>query len=376
MNKRKRILIVCKYFYPDLTPRSFRATELAKEFARRGHEVKVLFPNLNRDYREFENNYNIKIKSLGNLQLKGISLSGTSWILFFKRVLRRILLILFEYPDIQLMYLVARALINEKGYDLLISIAVPHPIHWGVARVWNTDYTIAKKWIADCGDPFMLTRLDTFRKLFYFKYFEKDFCKKCNLISVPFDSMRNQFYEQYRSKIVVIPQGFDFRNIKKYQGGINHNKPTFIFAGTLIPGKRDLSSFFDFLNKVNEDFLFIVYTNQHDYFEKYRECMGTRLDVRDFVDRETLIFEMSKVDFLINVDSIYDNGFNIEAIPSKLIDYTLAGRPILNLVSNQIDVRGISAFLKGDYSTARHIEIDRYDIRIVVDQFIQSGCKA
>ena len=34
-----KILIVSGFFYPQNTPRAFRTTELAKEFARLGHDV-------------------------------------------------------------------------------------------------------------------------------------------------------------------------------------------------------------------------------------------------------------------------------------------------------------------------------------------------
>ena len=40
----KRILIVGRTFFPEQSPRSFRTTELAKEFARQGHQVEVLLP--------------------------------------------------------------------------------------------------------------------------------------------------------------------------------------------------------------------------------------------------------------------------------------------------------------------------------------------
>lgn len=37
-----RIVIVTAYYYPLNVPRAFRATELAHEFARRGHQVTVI----------------------------------------------------------------------------------------------------------------------------------------------------------------------------------------------------------------------------------------------------------------------------------------------------------------------------------------------
>ncbi|CAF3700014.1 unnamed protein product, partial [Rotaria sp. Silwood1] len=86
---------------------------------------------------------------------------------------RRALLWLFEYPDIGLMFQVKSALKNESGYDLLISVAVPHPVHWGTALAWNEKKPIATTWVADCGDPYMGLTYETYKKPFYLKYLEK-----------------------------------------------------------------------------------------------------------------------------------------------------------------------------------------------------------
>ena len=278
-----------------------------------------------------------------------------------------------EWPDIELMFRVPKVLMREEGYDLLISIAVPFPIHWGVAKAWQDNNKIAKGWVADCGDAYMLARLDTFRKPFYFKYFEKSFCRKCNLISVPFDELRNQFYKEFCSKIITIPQGFDLREIKRFNAPIKNEKTTFMFAGSIIPRIRDLRLFLNFLTNWQDDFLFIIYSKQREWFEEYKDILKDRIDVRDYIDHSTLIYEMSKVDFLVNVDTMYDSESNVEAIPSKLIDYAMADRPILNFTSGNLDADKVKAFLSGDYSRARIIDLSRYDINLVAKQFIQAG---
>jgi len=71
MNKKK-ILIVCRSFYPEISPRSLRATELAEEFARQGHEVTIIFPTKGRDYSSFEKEYGLRIINLGKLRCKPV----------------------------------------------------------------------------------------------------------------------------------------------------------------------------------------------------------------------------------------------------------------------------------------------------------------
>lgn len=368
----RKILIICGTFFPQNTPRAFRATELSKELARSGNDVTVCFPLAKNDYSGFEKEHHIKIRDLGNCRFKPIILKGRNVEFFLRRLVRRLMLMLFEWPDIELMFKVKRLLKSCNGYDLLISIAVPHPIHWGVALSWKKKSDIAKTWFADCGDPYMFSRMDTFRKMFYFQYFEKLFCRKCNYITVPFDEMKQQFYPEFREKIVTIPQGFNFTEVKTFKGIINNKVPTFIFAGSIIPGLRDLDQLLTFLGGCTTDFLFINYTMQPEWYKKYEKLLNGKIELRKYIDRNDLIFELSKADFLINIDSVFDKTSNTEALPSKLIDYALAGRPILNIKSNNLDREKVLAFLSGDYSSARVIDITRFNIKKVAESFLNN----
>ncbi len=371
MEKKKKILIVCRSFFPQISPRSFRATELAKEFARKGHDVKVYLPTCDRDYSSFEKENNLRIENLGVLRWREIEPRGGKLRKGLLRMLRRGLLLFFEWPDLELMFKVSKALKDEEGYDLLVSIAIPFPIHWGVARVTTKSHRIADTWVADCGDPYMFGRLDSFRKPFYFKYLERSFCAKCTFISVPFEAMRRQFYSDFREKIVVIPQGFDFSVIRRVNGPVQNERLTMAFAGSIIPGFRDLKLFIEYISGFRNNFLLIVYTRQTEWFEKFKNRLGDRIEIHPYIDRLSLIYELSKVDFLINVDTTLDSQDHIEAVPSKLIDYALCDRPILNISSDYLDTGKIDSFMERNYSQARIIDIDQYDIRLVADKFLE-----
>lgn len=80
---------------------------------------------------------------------------------------------------------------------------------------------------------------------------------------------------------------------------------------------------------------------------------------------------MSKADFLVNVDTVYDKQSNIEAVPSKLIDYALTNRPILNINSVYLDKEMVIEFLNKDYSRQRIVEKSNYDINEVSAQFLE-----
>jgi len=193
----KKILIVSAVFYPSISPRSMRTTELAKEFARQGHEVTLYLPESGYDYSDFLKEHPIRIKSLGKATFREIQVKGKGPVRLLRRSLRRILGLLFEYPGIELMFKVSRRLRKESGYDMLISIAVPFTIHWGVARARSNRKPIAETWVADCGDPYMGDTTDSFKKPMYFKYVEKWFSRKADYITIPFEGARSAYYPEF-----------------------------------------------------------------------------------------------------------------------------------------------------------------------------------
>jgi hypothetical protein len=351
------------------SPRSFRTTELVKEFARSGHNVTLLTPKNKDSHPEFEQEHGVKIKDLGKSSLPRPDIStGSSIGILFKRVLRRGLYQLFEYPDIQWMFKTKTALEKESGYDLLISIAVPHPIHWGVAKAWREKNSIARTWVADCGDPYMGARLDTFNKLFYFKYFEKDFCRKADFITVPIEEAKEGYYPEFRDKIRVIPQGFNFEEVNVNTGrATNNGVPVFAYAGGFIPGGRDPREFLDYLVKQQKPFKFIIYTKNQGMIEPFLDKADGRIEVRDYIPRKELLNVLSRMDFLVN----FENDTQLQ-MPSKLIDYYLAGRPVLNVPSKNINRPDVDQFLDGNYQAkVKFNDVDRYRIGNVCRQFLE-----
>jgi len=365
---KKKILIVSSSFYPMNSPRSFRTTELVKEFSREGHKVTLLTPKNDQHHIPFEEEYGVTIKDLGPLQLPEIELKDSKGISrLLKRALRRGLLQFFEYPDIELMFKVRKALRKESGYDLLISIAVPHPIHWGVAWTRQKNNHIADTWAADCGDPYMGHTLDSFNKLFYFKYFEKYFCRKADFITVPLEEAKKAYYPEFRDKIRVIPQGFNFDEVEIDHSSYNSNSvPTFAYAGGFIPGGRDPRVFLDYLVGINQPYKFIIYTKNKGLVEPYLKSSNGQIEIRDYIPRKELLKILSRMDFLVN----FENDTKRQ-LPSKLIDYYLAGRPVLNVSSNEIDTEVITQFLKGNYSNKYNYNgVDQYRIENVCNRFL------
>jgi glycosyltransferase involved in cell wall biosynthesis len=367
---RKKILIVSRSFYPLNSPRSFRATELAKEFARQKHKVTVLTHRENSIHTNFEKEHGVKIKDLGKPRLKPIQAKGKGIIYFLFRGLKRVANLLIEYPNIELVAMVSRALKQESGYDLLISIAVPHPIHWGVAKIWKKDSknNPAQIWVADCGDPYMKQENDSFKKPFYFGWIEKWFCRKADYLSVPTPTSYKGYYKEFHKKIKVIPQGFRFEDYTFLQQ-VNKKEAIikFGYGGSFIPKRRDPKEFLELLLKLEEKytFEFHVYTKSSYYIEGYAKRSNSIL-IHEPVDRMTLMSIFSTFDFLVNFQNVGD-----KQTPSKLIDYLILDKPILNIETGNLDNVNVEAFLRGNFSKSLKIKNPgQYRIENIVSEFI------
>ena len=144
--------------------------------------------------------------------------------------------------------------------------------------------------------------------------------------------------------------------------------PTFCYAGIFYEHIRNPKFFLDYLLTLDQSFRFVVYcledTFSQEMLSSYKKLLGEKLLIKSPIDRESLIHEMAKMDFVIN----FDND-NATQRPSKLIDYAMSRRPILSFNCQTFRPEVFQAFLKGDYSAQYHVDLEQYDIRRVVDQF-------
>jgi hypothetical protein len=366
MTDKKKILLISSAFYPEISPRSFRATELTKEFCRQGHEVKMISKYRDHDYSDFLQEFKITLKMWGKPRFPKVPQFKSKILSLLGRGLSRLLLILFEYPGIEEMFYVRKVLKHENNYDLMISFAVPYPVHWGVAWSRLKQHKIARIWVADCGDPYMGDVLDSFKKLFYFKYLEKWFCKKADYISIPIKGAILGYYPEFHNKIRIIPQGFDFDlNGKENEQPVN-DVPTFAYAGGFVPGARDPKQLMHFLIKLDFPFRFLVYTNNPDILNDYKAVLNEKLLISKYIPRVELMKVLVKMDFLIN----FDNNTTLNS-PSKLIDYAIANRPVLNIDQN-FNSEDLLAFLNKDYRKLMLLpDIAQYHIRNISQLFLE-----
>lgn len=361
-----KINIISGSVFPQNSPRAFRTTELAKGLAKLGHNVTIYTSIGEYDYTEFEKRYNLKVRSIGksywgNGLSRGKIISAFNLLMFKLRIPR----LLIDYPKIEYAIIAYRLMNKIEPCDLLITIARPYGIHFGVAE-YNKKHPHKKfkKWISDCGDPFMGSQNHPWP--FILSHFEKLWERQTDAIAIPVETGKAGYSDYAQHKICIIPQSIDFESVKIEE--YKKNKvPTFLYCGAIYLGRRDPTQFLDYLSQLQQDFRFIVYS-EHKIFTLYKEKLGEKLEIRPRIERLELIRVQSTMDFLINVK----NATEMQS-PSKLIDYALSGRPILDISRDfsSTEKNNLHNFLQGDYSSRHIVEnIEQYNNSSVSQKFI------
>ena len=362
-----KILTAC--FYPQIHPRAFRATELAKEFAATGHNVTVVNMGTYEgfDYESYEKQLNIRIINLDIYRVESSVTSQdnvSSVISKFKNFVKYYLLCgdLFRRG-----VAISKKLSCLKGSDLVIALSTPFDCHYGFAKYIkkNGKDFIA---VADSGDPFYYSKQT--KRAIWFKYIEKDVYKQVDFLTIPTENAIPLYSPLIqKDKIKIIPQGFNMKDLNLYSG--DFSGPIKIgYAGVFYWDIRNPEFLFKYLDKIDKDYELYLYMRYHDskfdeVIEKYPN-LHKRTKIQYNVKHDSLLYELSRMSFLINVENLSNTQ-----MPSKLIDYGMTGRPIFS--SNEINFNKdkFDVFLNGDYSEQYHVDLNKYNIETVAKQFIE-----
>lgn len=379
------ILIVSGFFYPLNTPRSFRTTELVKEFIRRGYKVTVInaMPVIGYNYQDIpldmanldiHNIYDyrtIELQNFNSISSKTVQIKN-KYLFNIKKKVARLLYYFTAYTFYEVHNRVKNYIkSNFKGtkYDKIISIGLPVQCHTAIAYCIKNNIIFCDTAIADYGDPFSVQ--EDVKVAPYFRLIERKMLKYFNYVTIPIETAKRN-YEKLtdESKIKVIPQGFNFNDI--VTSSYKENEiPTFAFAGVLYANVRNPKSFLEYLSQLKKDFKFIIYTNLDSgdtlsILSPYKEKLGDKLELRPAIPRLDVIQELSKMDFLINF-----NNKTINQSPSKIIDYALTTRPFINISSTELDVCTFEEFLNRNYKNAYLIDIEKYNIVNIANEFLK-----
>ena len=360
-----RILLVGQFFPPYQTPRSFRLYELARELAK-GNSVTVYALLGDYNYTSMQKETGITIKSLGRSRFGNEDSTGHKKRSLINATITHTVGKWLLFPSIELKHLVYRAIKQEfHQIDLIISIAYPHPVHWGVMKAKKEalrNGEVFPKWISDCGDPFMGNVFAPPPS--YFARVEKEWGIMTDFITIPVEQARKAYYDDVQDKIRVIPQGFCLE--RRFDRFSTNDVLTFVFAGNAKRNLRDPDKFLKYLATKTIPFVFHIYTRDISFYSPYKALLGEKLSVHPFVSREEILEILSKADFLVDIA----NEGSVQK-PSKLIDYAIAGRPILEVSSSFHEASVVDEFLIGDYRHAMPpIDLTEFDIKTVARKFL------
>lgn len=363
------IAILTGHFTPEIHPRAFRSFELAKELSREGNAVTVysLSSFEDFDYTAIEKQFNIKIIHL-NLYKRSCSIKKQ------RSKASKIVKAMTDYflagRLFQNAYAISRRISTSLShFDVVISISTPFMNLYGAALCRKRKTVAGKQlYIADSGDPFYRSKQT--KRAWYFYFIEKNIYKQYDYLSIPEKSAMPAYTGLLdEKKIVIIPQGFDLNSIKlpSYE---RNSICTFSYSGVFYMDIRNPKFLFDYLEGLDIEFIFNVYMRYEDeiitqLISSYSEKTRKKIHLFYAIQRQDLLVELSKSDFLIN----FENTVTTQ-VPSKLIDYAIVGRPILSCNSDTFSPELLDKFLQGNYEDQLIIDKNKYDIKTVTKQFL------
>jgi glycosyltransferase involved in cell wall biosynthesis len=369
-----KILIISFNYFPSVNPRAFRWTALAEHWIKAGHHVAVVC-NRTSGLKEFENINGADVHRVGGsivertktlmhplgersagrseaAPVPGNPAGGKSFLLDIAKKVYDNTWKKVYWPDYACLWYSpaskqATSLLEKQRYEAMISVSLPFTGHIVGLRAHKIQPDV--KWIVDAGDPFCYLE-DTptnnhflYRKLNY--SVERLIFRKCHAVAVTTEPTLTTYAELFpesAEKIHVIPplmsrpEG-DAIAKPLWQG---KDKIRLLYVGTLYHGIRNpgflLMLFQNILGTHLSDRIELHFAGRlHDseqYFEPYRSLIGSRIFLHGLVDHTTAHRAMKDADILVNI------GNNTPyQLPSKIVEYAAAGKPMLNLIKSEKD---------------------------------------
>lgn len=367
LGKGEDLLIVSFSYRPMLNPRAFRWTALAEEFARRGVRVHVVCswqPGLLAN--EIVNG--VEIHRVGNrfiercrallarLRGRGRQEAGSSlrkgpssplakqvgWI--WRQI---------AWPDTTCVWYraalhKANALLRKVPRATLVAVTPTFTAALvGGALARKTGVT---RWILDMGDPFALAIESPANNFLLYgalnRRAERAVFRGATAVTLTNDHIQRSYaelYPEYAKKLFIIPPllsvmetssimqeekifGTDAAIRIVYVGSLYKSlrRPDFLLGLFLAltraePGRMELH-FFGNTDECN------------DAFSPYASQIGQTIMLHGLLARETAFSAINEATIVVNLGNA-----NYCQLPSKLVEYMLLGKPILNIVQTEAD---------------------------------------
>jgi hypothetical protein len=374
-----KLLIVTHAYAPDAAPRAFRWTAIAEHWAHEGETVHVVTTGRGGgeplEHRNGVIIHRVGEALMGRLQRRtgvaGLSASrGETTAASVPSLIRRAARALYDatwrhlfWPDYACLWYrsavkCAKCLCRSETFDAVISVSHPFTGHLVGLALKRARPNL--RWIADMGDPFSLTdTVASNNQMFYRglnRRIEAAVLHKSDAISVTVAGCATILSEAFAvdpEKFRVIPPllSLPVESRTKIEPGLfGADTLDMVYLGVLYPTLRppdSLLALFSEMHKKNDKLrlhFFGDIKGCEPAFEMHRNLLGDAIVIHNSIPRESVGPTMEGADILVNIG----NGTEHQ-LPSKLVEYVAAGRPILNISRTPRDTA--AAFLKNHPSS-------------------------
>lgn len=344
MNNKKKILIISEVFYPEIGSGSNRITKLLIQLKKQGYNVDVLtsepsYPNKDiyrKDgYKDIEKEKDIykdsKIKRVRTSNIKRTSNFFLRLYIYINFFLKSVFSLIFR----------------RDKYDVVIA-TIPSPFAGILGIIAKIRFGC--KYILDIRDlwPECIKNIGLFRRnKFSLKIsykLEKIIFKFTDSIVINSDGFRNYLIQNnYKKKIVFIPNGLQIQEIEKYKEisrkSKKHKKFTVIYSGMIgLPQNiKSIVRVANHLRHINDIEFKIIGTGIQE--GKVKELIEhyklNNIKVYEPMPKNKVIEEVAKCHVgLVHLRK--DSAFDL-VMPGKIVDYMGIGIPIVAGVEGYAD---------------------------------------
>ncbi|HZS83307.1 MAG TPA: glycosyltransferase [Stellaceae bacterium] len=361
-----RLLILSYIYAPDRSPRAYRWTALAERWAAQGREVEVVAAWKAGDAR-CEAQGGVVIHRVGGAiveRLRGMLHQAShraqsdiehpthTRVNRLRRAAKAAYALTLKqlfWPDYAFHWYgpalrKARRLLRQRGFDAIVTVSHPFTPHL-VGLVLKRAHP-ELRWVADIGDPFSLLReIPLNNERLYGRLnrrVEAAVLHGSDAVAVTVESCRVAYAEAFPEsvdKIAVVPPllslpaegpAADFAFADR---GIH-----LVCIGTFYRALRDpeyLLVLFAALRRRRPDLHLHIFGALNDCapsIARHRAALGGSLHLHGMVSRDSIAAAMRSADILVNIGNRTPHQ-----LPSKLVEYVAAARPILNLAAGPAD---------------------------------------
>ena len=364
-----RLLIICNYYTPDLSPRAFRWSAIAEHWTARGHRIDVVCEwRPCRPRQEVLNGVDVyreggkvseRLRHRLRVHEPGATVMnigpGNEPVLSVTSLVKLIHDLTWKkiyWPDSTCLWYFAalrrvNSLLRSNHYDGLISVSHPFTSH--LVALSSTRENSHLKWLVDLGDPFcflecpQLNNHNLYGPLNY--QAERNVFRKASAITPTVRATLDGYaalFPESAAKMNVIPPLAHLPDNDLHIAPIFPDDGTIrlVFVGTLYERFREpkflLKLFADLLgthlSRKLELHFFGVLHGCRKHFEPYQSLFGRKLFLHGIVSHHVAAQVMAEADFLVNLGN--ETPYQL---PSKVVEYASTGKPILNIVKDKKD---------------------------------------